>query len=85
MDVPGAPVTIEHITPGSPLAIEYTGNGEQLVASRIVVQRPATVTTEPVTTGPVASLAGHDHVHHTALTHDEKKALKEKRKSVSTQ
>ena len=53
VDESGAPVAIERISPGSPLSIQYTGTGEHLVASRIVVQRPAEVTTEPVTTAPV--------------------------------
>src|SRR4051812_24468706 len=49
----GAPVALERIPVGSPLAIQYSGGGDRLVASRIVVQRPArtAVTTEPVTTG----------------------------------
>ena len=55
VDESGAPVAIERISPGSPLSIQYTGTGEQLVASRIVVQKPAAVTTEPVTTAPVAT------------------------------
>jgi hypothetical protein len=55
VDESGAPVAIERISPGSPLSIQYTGTGERLVASRIVVQRPAEVITEPVTTAPVAT------------------------------
>jgi hypothetical protein len=55
VDESGAPVAIERISPGSPLSIQYTGTGEQLVASRIVVQKPAAITTEPVTTAPVAT------------------------------
>ena len=81
VDESGAPVAIERISPGSPLSIQYTGTGEHLVASRIVVQRPAAVTTEPVTTAPVA--AQQDTTTSTtttrALTHDEKHALKEQR------
>jgi hypothetical protein len=80
VDESGAPVTIERITPGSPLAIDYTGSGDQLVASRIIVQKPAVVAV-PVTTA-------HDVTEHTTttttttrpLTHDEKKALKEQKK-----
>src|SRR5260370_18705366 len=55
VDESGAPVAIERISPGSPLSIQYTGTGEHLVASRIVVQRSAEATTEPVTTAPVAA------------------------------
>ena len=81
VDESGAPVAIERISPGSPLSIQYTGTGEHLVASRIVVQRPAAVTTEPVTTAPVA--AQQDTTTSTtttrALSHEEKHALKEQR------
>jgi len=81
VDESGAPVAIERISPGSPLSIQYTGTGEHLVASRIVVQRPATVTTEPVTTAPVATQQDTTTSTTTtrALTHDEKHALKEQR------
>jgi hypothetical protein len=63
---------------GAPLSIQYTGTGEQLVASRIVVQKPAAVTTEPVTTAPVATQQTTTSTTR-ALTHDEKHALKEQR------
>jgi len=78
VDESGAPVAIERISPGSPLSIQYTGTGEQLVASRIVVQKPAAVTTEPVTTAPVATQQTTTTTTR-ALTHDEKHALKEER------
>ena len=78
VDESGAPVAIERISPGSPLSIQYTGTGEQLVASRIVVQKPAAVTTEPVTTAPVATQQTTMSTTR-ALTHDEKHALKEQR------
>ena len=78
VDESGAPVAIERISPGSPLSIQYTGTGEQLVASRIVVQKPAAVTTEPVTTAPVATQQTTTTTTR-ALTHDEKHALKEQR------
>ena len=78
VDGSGAPVAIERISPGSPLSIQYTGTGEHLVASRIVVQRPAAVTTEPVTTAPVATQQTTTSTTR-ALTHDEKHALKEQR------
>ena len=79
VDVSGAPVAIERISPGSPLSIQYTGTGEHLVASRIVVQRPASVTTEPVTTAPVATQQDTTTSTTRALTHEEKHALKEQR------
>ena len=78
VDASGAPVAIERISPGSPLSIQYTGTGEQLVASRIVVQKPAAVTTEPVTTAPVATQQTTTSTTR-ALTHDEKHTLKEQR------
>ena len=78
VDESGAPVAIERISPGSPLSIQYTGTGENLVASRIVVQRPAAVTTEPVTTAPVATQQTTTSTTR-ALSHDEKHALKEQR------
>ena len=59
VDESGVPVAIERISPGSQLAVDYSGTGERLVASRIVVHRPATVTapvtTVPVTTAPVTT------------------------------
>ena len=78
VDESGAPVAIERISPGSPLSIQYTGTGEQLVASRIVVQKPAAVTTEPVTTAPVATQQTTTSTTR-ALSHDEKHALEEQR------
>ncbi len=79
VDESGAPITIERITSGSSLAIDYTGTGDQLVASRIVVQKPAVVAV-PATTGPGST----EHTTTTTtttrpLTHDEKKALKEQK------
>jgi hypothetical protein len=79
IDASGAPVAIERISPGSQLSIQYTGTGEQLVASRIVVQKPA-VGTAPVTTAPVAAEQQTTTTSTTrALTHDEKHVLKEER------
>jgi hypothetical protein len=91
VDESGTPVVIERISPGSPLSIEYTGTGENLVASRIVVQKPAVVTapvtTAPVTTAPVVS---EQHITTTTaatrtLTHDEKEALKEQKEDRKEQ
>ncbi|MFL6583685.1 MAG: hypothetical protein ACJ8KU_04135 [Chthoniobacterales bacterium] len=61
VDETGAPVTIERIAPGSPVSIQYTGSGDRLVASRVVVRRAVTATapvrTEAVTTAPVRTEA----------------------------
>jgi hypothetical protein len=80
VDESGAPVAIERISPGSPLSIQYTGTGERLVASRIVVQRSAAVTA-PVTTAPVATQQDTTTTTTTTrpLTHDEKHAIKEQK------
>jgi hypothetical protein len=68
VDESGAPVSVERISPGSPLSIQYTGTGDHLVASRIVVQKPATVTEQQTTTTTTRE-----------LTHHEKHELKEQR------
>lgn len=68
VDESGAPVLIERISPGSPLSIQYTGTGDRLVASRIIVQRPSAVSEQQTTTTTTRE-----------LTHDEKHALKEQR------
>lgn len=68
VDESGAPVSIERISPGSPLSIQYTGTGDRLVASRIIVQRPSAVSEQQTTTTTTRE-----------LTHDEKHALKEQR------
>lgn len=74
VDEAGAPVAIERISPGSPLSVQYTGTGDRLVASRIVVQRP--VTSAPVATEEhTSTTTTTTHV----LTHDEKEALEERR------
>lgn len=70
VDESGAPVAVERISPGSPLSIQYAGTGDHLIASRIIVQRPASAAvteqqTNTTTTRP--------------LTHEEKHALKEAR------
>jgi thiol:disulfide interchange protein len=79
VDESGAPVAIERISAGSPLAVEYTGTGERLIASRIVVQRAAAVTA-PVTTAPVTTQDTATTTTTTRpLTHDEKHELKEQR------
>jgi len=78
VDEAGAPVAIERISPGSPLSIEYTGTGENLIASRIVVQKAAAVTA-PVTTAPVVSEKRTTNTTTRTLTDDEKEALKERK------
>jgi len=79
VDESGAPVAIERISPGSQLAIDYSGSGERLVASRIVVRKPATVTA-PVTTVPAVTERQTTTTTTTQpLTRDEKRAIKEAR------
>lgn len=80
VDETGAPVTVERISPGSQLAVDYSGSGERLVATRIVVRKPATVTA-PVTTAPVVTEKQTTTTTTTTqpLTRDEKRAVKEAR------
>jgi hypothetical protein len=68
VDEGGAPIAIEKVSPGSPLSVQFTGTGDRLVASRIVVHQ-APVATERHTTTTTTR----------ALTHDEKEALEEHR------
>ena len=76
VDETGAPVAIDRISPGSQLSIQYTGSGDQLVASRVVV-RPATTA---VTSVPVTGQQTNTTTTTTRpLTHEEKHALKEQR------
>ncbi len=89
VDESGAPIAMERISPGSPLSVEYATTGDRLVASRIIVQRPATsatsvttvpatttTTTAPVTTAPVTTERRSSTTTTTTrpLTHDEKEA-----------
>jgi D-arabinose 1-dehydrogenase-like Zn-dependent alcohol dehydrogenase len=67
VDEAGVPVAIEKISPGNPLSVQYTGTGDRLVASRIVVQK-APVATERTTTTTTTTRP---------LTRDEKEAVKE--------
>ena len=71
VDETGAPVAIDRISPGSQLSIQYTGSGEQLVASRVIVRRAATATTGQQTNTTTTTTR--------PLTHEEKHALKEER------
>jgi len=78
VDETGAPVAIERISPGSQLAVDYSGSGERLVASRIVVRKPVAVTA-PVTTVPATTERQTTTTTTTTqpLTRDEKHAIKE--------
>ena len=81
VDETGAPVAIDRISPGSQLSIQYTGSGDRLVASRVVV-RPATTATTAVTSVPGAVTGQQTNTTTTTtrpMTHDEKHALKEER------
>ena len=84
VDDAGAPVLIERISPGSPLSIEYTGTGENLMASRIVVQKAAAVTA-PATTAPVVSEKQTTTTTTRTLTDDEKEAQKERKEDRKEQ
>jgi hypothetical protein len=78
VDEAGVPVAIDRISPGSPLSIQYTGSGDRLVASRVVVRRAATstVTSVPAVTGEQTNTTTTTT---RPLTHDEKHAIKEER------
>ena len=79
VDEAGAPVAVDRISPGSQLSIQYTGSGDRLVASRVVV-RPATTATTAVTSVPVTGQETNTTTTTTRpMTHDEKHALKEER------
>jgi hypothetical protein len=69
VDEAGAPIAIERISPGSALSVQFTGTGDRLVASRIVVQK-APVPTERNTTTTTTTTTR-------PLTRDEKEAVKE--------
>ena len=80
VDETGAPVAIDRISPGSQLSIQYTGAGDQLVASRVVVRRATTATT--AVTGVPAVTGQQTNTTTTTtrpMTHDEKHAVKEER------
>ncbi|HJT79635.1 MAG TPA: hypothetical protein VJ719_00440 [Chthoniobacterales bacterium] len=83
VDEAGAPIALERIPVGAPLSVQYTGTGDRLVASRIIVQRPAvTTTTAPVTTTTTvpatAPVTTHETTTTTTVTQPvSKKALKE--------
>lgn len=77
VDETGAPVAIDRISPGSQLSIQYTGSGDRLVASRVVVRRAAAATTA-VTSVPAGTGQQTNTTTTTtrALTHEEKHAFK---------
>lgn len=100
VDESGAPIAMERISPGSPLSVEYATTGDRLVASRIIVQRPATsatsvttvpaattTTTAPVTTAPITTERSSSTTTTTTrpLTHDEKEAREEAREDRKEQ
>ena len=70
VDEAGVPIMVEKISPGSPLSVEYTGTGDRLVASRIVVQKAPVVTDQKATTTTTTTTTR-------PLTKEEKKAVKE--------
>ena len=68
VDEAGVPVAIEKISPNNPLSVQYTGTGERLVASRIVVHKMPVATERNTTTTTTTTRP---------LTRDEKEAVKE--------
>jgi len=80
VDETGAAVTIDRVSPGSPVSIQYTGSGDRMIVSKVVVHRAAT-TTAPVTTAPAVTQQHTETTTTTTrpLTHKEKHALKEER------
>ncbi len=78
VDEAGVPVAVAKISPGSPLSVNYTGTGDRLVASRIVVHKaPAPVVTAPapvVTDRPATTTTTTTTTR--PLTDEEKKAVK---------
>jgi len=81
VDESGAPVAIDRIPAGSPLSVQYSGAGDHLVATRVVVQRSGAATTVPVTSAPVTEERTTTTSTTRELTHDEKHALKEEHKA----
>jgi hypothetical protein len=66
VDETGTPVTLERIPAGSPLSVQYTGAGDRLVASRIIVNNAVTApvatqetTTSTATTRPLSREERH--------------------------
>ncbi|MEA3213488.1 MAG: hypothetical protein QOE70_6545 [Chthoniobacter sp.] len=50
LDETGAPVSREVVRSGVPVTVEYVQDGERLVASRVIVRRQTTTTTNPAPT-----------------------------------
>jgi hypothetical protein len=70
VDEGGVPVAIEKISPGIPLSVQYTGTGDRLVASRIVVHKA------PVATDRSAGTTTTTTTTTRPLTREEKEAVK---------
>ena len=67
VDEGGVPIAVEKISPGSALSVQYTGTGDRLVASRIVVHKAPVATERNATTTTTTTRP---------LTDEEKKAVK---------
>jgi len=81
VDEAGVPVAVEKISPGSQMSVQYTGTGDSLVASRIVVKKAAVITA-PAVTAPVATerqTATTTTTTTRSLTEDEKDAAEDRR------
>ena len=76
VDEAGVPIAIEKIAPGSPLSVQYTGTGDKLVASRIVVQKAPAVKAPVVATDQKATTTTTTTTTR-PLSNEEKKAVKE--------
>ena len=82
VDESGAPVAVERISPGSPLSVQYTGTSDHLVASRIVVQKPATVTEQQTTTTTTRELSHHEKHE---LKEQREREIKAQKKAIEKQ
>ncbi|QIF04140.1 hypothetical protein [Roseimicrobium sp. ORNL1] len=47
VDDAGTPIAVERIAPGAPVTVHYVREGDHLVASRVIVARPAAVVSPP--------------------------------------
>jgi hypothetical protein len=83
VDESGAPVAIDHISAGSPVSIQYSGTGDRLVASRIVVQKtaPVAVTDQQTTTTSTRPVTRHEEHELKEAEKHKKKAAKEEEKA----
>ena len=60
VDETGAVVAIDKISTGSPMSVQYTGTGDRLVASRIVVRKPVIATEQKTATTTITTRSTTD-------------------------